>query len=129
MPGQNLPVFGNSDEVCQWANCGDSMSHINQHPDPEGKKKKKRHRRLETGQHSREGFELMKRMYDYTCPACGRREPDIKLTRDHIRPVTKGGTSYIENIQPLCEECNNNKQLQVVYYPPPIVANGRMLYS
>jgi len=124
-----LPVSGDQDEVRQRANRGDSMSHCKKEKDPDGKKKKKRHRRLETGGHSREGFELMKRMYDYTCPACGRREPEIKLTRDHIRPVTKGGTSFIENIQPLCEECNKDKQLQIVYYPPPIVANGRMLYS
>jgi len=97
--------------------------------DPEGKKLKKRHRRLEVGQHSREGWELMKRMYDYTCPACGRREPDIKLTRDHIVSVKDGGTSYIENIQPLCEECNQNKSTHDAYYPLHVILPSRAIYT
>lgn len=102
------------------------MSRHHKHPDLNGKKKEKRHRRIEIGHHSREAFELMKRMYDYTCPACGRREPEIKLTRDHICPVAKGGTSFIENIQVLCEECNRRKGTDIIFYPPPFIINHRM---
>ncbi len=40
------------------------------------------------------------------CLACRKR---VKLTVDHIVPVSKGGTSEITNIQPLCEHCNKSK--------------------
>jgi 5-methylcytosine-specific restriction endonuclease McrA len=94
-----------------------------------GKKKERKHRRTESGHHSREAWELMKRLYDYTCPCCGRREPEIVLTRDHITPVKKNGTSFIENIQPLCERCNSEKGTTIAYYPLHIVLSDRAIYS
>jgi len=54
-------------------------------------------------------WELLKRQYGYICPACGKKEPEIKLTPDHIIPLSKGGSNYIENIQPLCRSCNCKK--------------------
>jgi 5-methylcytosine-specific restriction endonuclease McrA len=60
----------------------------------------------------------LKRKYNFTCPCCGRAEPEIKLTKDHILPKSKGGTDQIENIQPLCEECNRNKGATTEVYLP-----------
>lgn len=91
-------------------------------------KPKKRHRRVETGYTSKEAWALLCRMYDYTCPACGRREPDIKLTRDHIVAVAQGGSSFVENLQPLCERCNEEKGQRQIYYPPPTIQN-RAIYA
>lgn len=54
-------------------------------------------------------WENLKAQYNWTCPMCGKREPDVKLTADHIIPISKGGTSNIENIQPLCRSCNARK--------------------
>jgi hypothetical protein len=31
-----------------------------------------------------EFWENLKKAYNYTCPVCGKREPEIKLTIDHI---------------------------------------------
>ena len=84
---------------------------------------------MEVGFTSREAWELLKRMYDYTCPVCGRREPEISLTRDHIVAVSDGGTSFVENLQPLCEYCNQQKGNQYAYYPPKISTENRAQFA
>lgn len=33
----------------------------------------------------------MKDHYDHTCLCCGRHEPEIVLTLDHIHPLARGG--------------------------------------
>ena len=43
------------------------------------------------------------------CQACHKKEPDVKITIDHIIPVSKGGTNHIDNLQPLCLDCNKRK--------------------
>lgn len=58
------------------------------------------------GTHTLEQWEQMKKEYDFTCPCCGKKEPKIVLTIDHIIPISKGGRNDIENIQPLCRLCN-----------------------
>lgn len=59
-------------------------------------------------------WETLKAQYDWTCPHCGRYEPIIKLTIDHIIPVSRGGSSNIENIQPLCQSCNSKKKDKIL---------------
>ena len=54
---------------------------------------------------SAEWFALCK-LYGNRCLCCGKRK---KLTADHVIPVAKGGTSNIDNIQPLCGPCNAHK--------------------
>jgi 5-methylcytosine-specific restriction endonuclease McrA len=68
------------------------------------------------GQHTQEEWELLKVQYDLTCPSCGLKEPIIKLSVDHIIPLTKGGSDNIENIQPLCRSCNSSKNNKIIKY-------------
>lgn len=51
--------------------------------------------------------------YDNKCLRCGEKK---KLTPDHVIPVSKGGTSYISNIQPLCFNCNAWKKDKTIDY-------------
>ena len=54
--------------------------------------------------------------YGNKCLCCGR--DDVRLTADHITPVAKGGTSNIDNIQPLCQPCNTRKNDKTIDYRP-----------
>lgn len=62
------------------------------------------------GQFSSEEWVLLKKKHGNRCALCRN---DKKLTVDHIIPLCKGGTNYIENIQPLCMPCNSKKWIKI----------------
>lgn len=64
------------------------------------------------GSFSLQEWELKKKDFDYQCNNCG--STSRKLTKDHIIPLTKGGSNYISNIQPLCQSCNSRKSNKVL---------------
>ncbi len=70
------------------------------------------------GFHSENEWMALKAKYNFTCanPACKKREPEIKLTRDHILPILLGGKNDIKNIQPLCNQCNRKKHTKTIRY-------------
>lgn len=61
-------------------------------------------------------WKASKAYYRYTCLCCGKQEPEIKLTIDHVIPVAKGGRSDVDNIQPLCFPCNRSKGIKIIDY-------------
>lgn len=68
------------------------------------------------GSHTEEEWEELKAFYDYRCLCCGKQEPEIKLTRDHVIPLTQGGSDSIDNVQPLCARCNSKKNNKHIDY-------------
>ena len=50
------------------------------------------------------------------CAHCGKPLTISTMQKDHSIPWSKGGPSNVENIVPLCEECNTDKADKI--YPP-----------
>lgn len=50
---------------------------------------------------------------DYQCQYCGRRSSELKpresLTRDHLIPMSRGGTNEWSNVVTACSSCNTRK--------------------
>lgn len=65
-----------------------------------------RRKRKAQGHHTFEEWEALKSIHDHKCNFCKKK---VKLTEDHIIPLSKGGTNDIKNIQPLCLKCNLTK--------------------
>jgi len=48
--------------------------------------------------------------YGNKCLRC--HKTNVALTADHVIPLSKGGTNFIWNIQPLCLSCNSTKGIR-----------------
>ena len=53
---------------------------------------------------------ILQKKYDFRCFYCG---DVVKLTKDHIIPVSKGGKDTIDNIVPACMSCNRKKGVKL----------------
>lgn len=65
--------------------------------------------------HTEREWQELCESYDHHCLCCGLQVP---LTRDHVVPVSQGGTDAITNIQPLCKPCNSQKNNRAFDYRP-----------
>lgn len=61
------------------------------------------------GRFTHEDWLKIKQQYGCKCVICGINENILPLTIDHVIPVTKGGSNWPSNLQPLCQPCNSRK--------------------
>lgn len=77
----------------------------------------RRLRKLGTpGYHAPAEWEALKAATGNKCLCCGVNGDEVALTRDHVVPLSKGGTDDISNIQPLCASCNSKKRARTIDY-------------
>ncbi len=51
--------------------------------------------------------------WDGTCAYCGKKPlKGVKHTRDHVVPISAGGSEGLENVVPACKPCNEKKGSQ-----------------
>ena len=79
-------------------------------------RQRKFNKKANGGLHSFEEWNNLKKFYGFMCLCCKQREPLVKLTEDHITPISMGGSNDISNIQPLCQPCNSLKWTKVIDY-------------
>jgi 5-methylcytosine-specific restriction endonuclease McrA len=66
------------------------------------------------GTFTAEEFQQLCEFYSHRCLCCGKM--GVKLTTDHVQPLSKGGSNHIDNIQPLCGPCNSRKHAKTQDY-------------
>lgn len=91
-------------------------NYCNNHPNRISHLKSRRYAREKgaEGSHTLSEWDDLKKRFNYKCAICNKEKP---LTIDHIVPLSKGGTDYISNIQPLCRNCNSKKHNKTDYVP------------
>ena len=70
------------------------------------------------GFHTLAEWNALKEKHHGRCAICGEKRP---LTKDHKIPLSLGGTDYIDNIQPLCRNCNSRKWKFNIYENPELM--------
>ena len=70
------------------------------------------------GSHTLSEWMAVLKQFKFHCVCCGLHAAEIDgvLTKDHIIPISQGGSNWISNIQPLCRSCNSRKGARIIDY-------------
>ena len=75
-------------------------------------------REIDAGGSKLNWFEWSKilKKYGAKCLCCGAT--GVSLTQDHVLPISLGGKTIPENMQPLCKSCNSRKNNRFIDFRP-----------
>ncbi len=75
----------------------------------DARSKAKRRATLEEVENTLTGYEWLQilEVFNHACAYCLR--DDVKLTVDHVIPISRGGPNTAENVVPACGSCNKRK--------------------
>lgn len=62
------------------------------------------------GSHSHADWLLKVKYFGWRCHYCGMALTKETLTKDHRKPLSKGGTNFLANLAPACAKCNSAKR-------------------
>lgn len=68
------------------------------------------------GSYTDREWKILVEFYGRKCLCC--ESANKPLTADHVVPVSRGGSSKISNIQPLCLPCNDRKMTKIIDFRP-----------
>jgi 5-methylcytosine-specific restriction endonuclease McrA len=63
------------------------------------------------GFHDEAEWQALLQRFGGICLRCGSAE---NITKDHVEPLSEGGSNYIDNLQPLCRSCNSWKATRTI---------------
>lgn len=69
------------------------------------------------GSFTEKEFVQIYKLYKGKCAYCGKKVPYSNVQRDHVIPLSKGGSNFISNIVPACVGCNSRKGAQLGWTP------------
>lgn len=80
--------------------------------DKDAAKSRRRHARKRgaAGSHTLEQFRCLCEIGGWKCAYCSCELTAKTVTEDHVMPISRGGSDFIENIVPACVSCNSRKK-------------------
>lgn len=76
------------------------------------------------GSHTKAEWEAILVAQDYRCVDCGAK---TKLDKDHIVPLSRGGSNRAENLAGRCRSCNSRKGDRIVGPLSNATTNGGLV--
>ena len=111
-PKQNIVAKDHAEYMRLWRK-------LNPLKDSISKKGYKARKKGALGSHTWEEWKELVKFFNYMCLCCKKEAPKVILTEDHIIPLSKGGSDFIDNIQPLCRSCNTRKMTKEIDFRIP----------
>jgi 5-methylcytosine-specific restriction endonuclease McrA len=76
------------------------------------------------GRHSEQEWRTLVERLGGRCLRCGTQ---ADLTKDHVVPLSRGGSNRLENLQPLCRRCNSGKHERIIDFRDHFISQTRSL--
>lgn len=81
-------------------------------------KKYRAQKKINGGSHTEKEWQGLLDNIGRMCARCGSLD---NIEKDHIIPISKGGSNSIDNLQPLCRSCNARKNAKEANYIPNLL--------